>query len=255
MSGIEWTDKTWNPIRGCSRVSPGCENCYAEAMAYRFSKEPDSPFNGLVKATSKGPRWTNEVKFVAHKLNEPFSWRKPRLVFVNSMSDFFHEKIPTAVKTMIWDVMVRNPQHKFQVLTKRPLEMKKFLKLHGTNVPSNIWLGISVENQEMADLRIPVLLDLPVIVPVKFLSVEPLIGPVDLTKYLDQLEWVIVGGESGPNARFCEISWIERIVDDCNKSRATVFVKQLGKGHDPKNSKGGDIETWPETIRVRQYPI
>ena len=215
MSGktkIEWTDATWNPIRGCSRVSEGCRNCYAERIASRFSG-PGQPFEGLAEMVEKRPRgncgtsfpqktirephWTGDIRLVESVLEDPLHWRKPRKIFVNSMSDLFHEKVQDDWLARIFGVMLQCPQHTFQILTKRPVNMKHFMRAMrrvmgkretaenlarvGLKFPlPNIWLGVSVEDQKTADERIPILLQTPA--AVRWVSYEPALGPVDFTR-------------------------------------------------------------------------
>ena len=389
---IEWTDTTWNPVRGCSRVSEGCRNCYAERFAARFSGEeegfesggpqgwqptkPEGRFHGFAEMTESGPRWTGKVELVDHKLREPLRWRRPRRVFVNSMSDLFHEKLRDEQLDEIFARMLAcevldSPRHSFQILTKRPQRMRRYLTArspselvqawakagdgriildnadvffseyveshtscdwredgtapHGTPPKPwkhlrkvwplpNVWLGVSVEDQKSADERVPILLDTPA--AVRFVSAEPLLGPVDLECGLavawqcsgcrayfsgplkkrcpkcdregywtgshrfnsrtrqagSGLDWVIVGGESGPGARPCDVAWIRAIVEQCRAAGVPAFVKQLGA--EPvqfavaaerrtdsgactvrlRNRKGGDPAEWPEDLRVREFP-
>lgn len=189
MSKIEWTETTWNPIRGCSRVSPGCVNCYAERIAARFSKE-GRPFEGIAKMTKAGPRWTHKIRLLPEKLEEPFHWKKPRKVFVNSMSDLFHPDVPLEFIQKMFVVMEQAPQHVFQILTKRGTRLQELdSELSWTQ---NVWMGVSVENQDYLE-RIRELQQTHA--HIKFLSLEPLLGPLpnlDLTG----IDWVIVGGES-----------------------------------------------------------
>ena len=187
---IEWCDSVWNPIRGCSRVSEGCRHCYAETMAARFSDEGQAYYH-LAKRTPDGPRWTGEVRLVQEHLEDPIRWTRPRRIFVNSMSDLFHEKLSITAQTDVFEVMAKCPQHTFQVLTKRADQLYK-LKQIGVGVAyrlgqqktpgfwplPNVWIGVSVEDQANADMRIPLLLQAPV--AVRFVSCEPLLGPVNL---------------------------------------------------------------------------
>ena len=255
LSSIEWTDVTWNPATGCTKVSPGCAHCYAEAIAPRSFR--GRPFT--------------EVKFHPERLNQPLGWRKPRRVFVNSMSDLFHESLTVAQIYDVFEVMRRCPQHVFQVLTKRPERMRSLLRgvIAGHEAPlPNVWLGVSVENQAMADERIPLLLDTPA--ALRFLSVEPLLGPVDLSYWLSiechRPDWVIVGGESGPKARACPVDAIRAVVKKCRAAGVSVFVKQLGaqpvigaagfhKAVSLRDRKGGNPDEWPADLRVREFPV
>lgn len=189
---IEWTDKTWNPVRGCALVSPGCTNCYAMKMAHRFSGK-GQPYEGLTKATNGGPVWTGEVRTIPDMLNAPLRWREPALVFVNSMSDLFHPDVPDDFICDVFAIMARVPQHTFQILTKRPDRMRDILSKWARDgltlregcgaVLPNVWLGVSVEDQRRADERIPLLLATPA--AVRFLSMEPLLGAVDISRWLN----------------------------------------------------------------------
>jgi protein gp37 len=237
--------------------------------------------------SENGPIWTGKIRLIEEALSEPARWRKSARVFVNSMSDLFHEDVPQAFLARVFQVMREAPQHTFQILTKRAARMAVILSaLHddGREPGSNVWCGVSVENQEQADLRIPLLLDTPA--AVRFLSVEPLLAPVSLrfhkicgkqcftvanpSGHLDALDWVIVGGESGPNARPCNIEWIRDIVSQCKAAAVPVFVKQLGASCystnkadqtakpirvDLRDFKGGDISEWPKDLQVREFPV
>lgn len=244
-SSIEWTDATWNPIRGCSRVSEGCRNCYAERTAIRHEA---SSYAGLVKSTSNGPRWTGEVRFVEEALGLPRRWLKPRRIFVNSMSDLFHEKVEDDWLHRIFHVMEHAPQHVFQILTKRPKRMQEYLAWrYGKDdehpcgrIPSrHIWLGVSVEDQATADERIPLLL--ATTAAVRWVSYEPALGPVDFnalcrpwsptgatTRLITRLRWIVVGGESGPGARPFDLAWARSTIAQGRAAGVPVFVKQLG---------------------------
>ncbi len=255
-TAIEWTDKTWNPTRGCTRVSPGCINCYAERQAHRYSA-PGRPYEGLTRITNGRPQWTGEVRCLPEKLGEPLSWRKPCRVFVDSMSDLFHEGVHVSFIEQVFRTMLSAKRHTFQILTKRADRMAEvvpavYSRIFGgaypehVQLPNWIWLGVSVEDQQRADERIPLLLECPA--AVRFLSCEPLLAPVDLAAYLGggyvrirdgqmspmrvnhpPLHWVIVGGESGPGARPCELAWVRSLVEQCRAAQVPAFVKQLGK--------------------------
>jgi protein gp37 len=362
MSNIEWTDRTWNPVIGCTPVSPGCLNCYAAAMARRLEGmgkadyaprqveavmgtpyDKCTPAKTLRIAEVRGGRavFTGEVRTLAHRLTEPLKWRKPCRVFVNSMSDLFHESVPFEFIDRVFAVMSLCPQHTFQVLTKRPDRMAEYfavtnrsacvadsvrvLRIRGHGNPiddptylmkmggfslrkwplPNVWLGTSVENQAAADERIPHLLRCPA--AVRFLSCEPLLEHVDLsaffggtyiglpgdevhTNYNFGINWVIVGGESGPGARPCEVDWVRAIIRLCIEAEVPCFVKQLGsvpvlrECFDPetchgeiewpdgtrfgsrdggpvgrcvllKDRKGGDLSEWPGDFQVREMPV
>lgn len=289
MSKIEWTNKTWNPIVGCRKVSSGCKNCYAIRMAYRLQSNPHSKakYAGTAEKSASGQlNWTGKLNMLDGELLKPLSWKKPAMVFVNSMSDLFHESIPFEFIDKVFAVMALSHQHTFQVLTKRPQRMLEYFKrqyaarvmteldiignenkqlfeacsktafdIAITPKPEfpNIWLGVSVENQQAAEERIPLLLQVPA--AVRFLSCEPLLGPVDLTNIAqtvsngyfgdclqpyhvpkcDQhiayptINWVIVGGESGPGARPMHPNWVRSLKDQCNKAGTAFFLKQWGE--------------------------
>lgn len=311
MSGnskIQWTEKTWNPIaaflnrdikvmaggkervilkgtRGwfCVKVSPGCANCYAEGINIRLG-------NGLTY------RITNLelIEFRLVNLEDPLKWKKPCMVFVNSMTDLFLEHIPNEMIDTVFAVMALSGRHTFQVLTKRHVRMRDYVtrlsksikpleqcareigytfkfELEGNEhsiLPwpiRNIWLGVSVEDQQRADERIPVLLQTQA--AIRFLSCEPLLGPINLDNdgQLPRVDWVIVGGESGRNARSCDLDWIKNIIEKCRAHECPVFVKQIGTAPfqdsggikiraTPIDRKGGDMAEWPESLRVREFP-
>lgn len=252
---IEWTDATWNPVRGCTRVSEGCRNCYAERVAARFSG-PGMPYEGLAAMRAGEPRWTGELRVVETHLEDPLRWRNPRRVFVNSMSDLFHEKLHFEDIGRVFGVMAACPHHSFQILTKRPERMREFVTIT-TGIPGrphwplpNVWLGVSVENQPAADERIPELLATPA--AVRFVSAEPLLGPIDFDQEnglnafgcgfeggwrncpenspkCAGLDWVIVGGESGPGARPMHPRWARTIRDQCVAAGVPFFFKQWGE--------------------------
>ena len=215
-SGIEWTDATWNPTVGCTKVSPGCDNCYAETFVNRFagSKGFPLPFDQML---------LRDARF----LNLPKMWSKPRRVFVNSLSDLFHADVPDAFIAEVFSVMAQCPQHTFQLLTKRHGRMRSLLSSWTQPPLDNVWLGISVEDQQWADIRIPALLDTPA--AVRWISAEPLLGPLDLLSY--SLDWVVVGGESGAGARPMKLAWARSIREQCATSDTPFLFKQWGS-HD-----------------------
>lgn len=205
-TGIEWTERTWNPTTGCDKVSPGCLHCYAEAITQRFTQNFPNGFN---------------LTLHEDRLERPKHWRKPSQIFVNSMSDLFHKDIPLDFLKKVFQTIEETPQHIYQILTKRPermLELKSKLTWH-----DNIWLGVSVESQNYVD-RIDYLREMPV--KVRFLSCEPLLGALDLN--LTNIQWVIVGGESGNNHRPIDIEWVREIRDRCQSSQVPFFFKQWG---------------------------
>jgi protein gp37 len=226
-SAIEWTDATWNPITGCTKITAGCENCYAARFSERFRGVTGHPFERGFDLTLRPDR-----------ILQPLSWRRPRMIFVNSMSDLFHKEIPRVFIDRIFDTMEAASWHVFQVLTKRSSLMRDYLRRRYRDVkpPPNIWLGVSVENRA-ATKRIKHLQQAPA--SIRFLSIEPLIGPVG-TMDLAGIHWVIAGGESGPNARPMDIDWARDIRDQCAKSGIAFFFKQWG-GIRPK-SGGRDLD-------------
>lgn len=216
-SAIEWTHATWNPVRGCTKVSPGCKHCYAETFAERFRGVPGHPFEQGF-----------DLRLVPEKLEEPLRWREPRRIFVNSLSDLFHEEIPPEFIRSVFDVMGRASHHQFQILTKRS---KRLLELaSGLPWHPNVWMGVSVENARYA-FRSHDLADVPA--TIRFLSVEPLLGPIPELP-LAGIHWVIVGGESGPRHRPLRSEWVVEIRDQCLANRVPFFFKQWG-GRFPKS--------------------
>lgn len=273
---IEWTHRTWNPVKGCSRVSPGCLNCYAEGIASRFSGE-GQPFH-LFAERKPSPHWTGRVEVNETSFIEPLRWKKPALVFVNSMSDLFHEGLSFDSLIRIFRVMQRCPHLTFQVLTKRAERMADVVPAIVDHLGrlGNVWLGVSVENQEWANKRLPQLYRMVRWAPVLFASYEPALGPVDWKECgaveaagRGGLGWVIIGGESGHHARpFC-LDWARDTISAFRGTNCAMFVKQLGPlpyvphGTEDalclklKDRKGGDMEEWPpelEALKVRQYP-
>ncbi|OFW44763.1 MAG: hypothetical protein A3J29_07965 [Acidobacteria bacterium RIFCSPLOWO2_12_FULL_67_14b] len=331
-TSIEWTDRTWNPVTGCTKVSPGCAHCYAETIAKRLWSTSYSPVacevgdpreavrdaarvHLLGNSGQPGLRFREftDVRTHEDRLLAPLSWRKPARIFVNSMSDLFHEDVPDPFILGVMDVIRQCPRHTFQVLTKRPARMRDLMSrlrfdytgdgrmwladavaldrdrqpISFARLLKNLWLGVSVENQHFADERIPLLLRTPA--AVRFISAEPLLGGIDVARFLDcgwgcrdnaaekhTLDWVIVGGESGPQARACDVAWVRSIVQQCRAAGVAVFAKQLGarpyvdedlgggryreardrSGYELalKDRKGGDPVEWPEDLRVREFP-
>lgn len=339
-TGISWTDSTWNPIRGCSRVSEGCRHCYAESVAHRFSG-PGLPYEGLVQLGANGKstgKWNGVIKFVENHLLDPLKWKDSRRIFVNSMSDLFHENVTDEIRDKIFAVIRLSPQHTLQILTKREDNMLRYMSDKDTpdrineylafmtddmgiqrhlkdaggvwcepqrgeygrielagywdNLdvvwpPPNAHLGVSVEDQKTADQRIPKLLDTPA--AIRFISAEPLLGPIEphrlahgdesnLNAFKGQIEhlvqsqavkptpcnkldWVIIGGESGRDARPFELHWAESLIKKCKEANVPVFMKQLGSN--PKFSgcrfitedkSGADPSEWPSALKVQEFP-
>jgi protein gp37 len=253
---IEWTDSTWNPIRGCSRVSEGCRNCYAEAIAARFSKTGQA-YEGLATLKGLDARWTGEVRLIETHLEDPIRWRKPRKIFVNSMSDLFHPGVKDEWLTEIFSVMARAPRHIYQILTKRPERMLEALTAGAESVaaalftntfgqpwpPLNWWFGVSVEDHETATHRLPILAKCPAFV--RFVSYEPALGPVHwesaltLQEQRSAISWIIAGGESGTNARRMHPDWARSARQFCNDNHIAFFFKQWGEFHPNEIAKVG----------------
>ena len=273
MTTIEWTDATWNPTRGCSRISPGCVHCYAERMAIRLSGR-GRPYEGLVRSGPQGVRWTGKVVLDRQALEAPLHWKTPRRVFVNSMSDLFHESLSDEQIADVFNIMAQTPQHTYQVLTKRSERMRNWFERVPGGSPRrpwlspHIWIGVSVESDDYVS-RLLNLLEVPA--AVRFASLEPLLSePRQLLEWLPRLDWVIVGGESGPGARPFRVEWADAVRRTCAEYRVPFFCKQLGArperrplsptGDSPlipmglKDRKGGDPDEWPPSLRVRQFP-
>jgi protein gp37 len=288
-SAIQWTDATWNPTTGCTKVSPGCAHCYIERTpAFRI-------------AGRKFVNGATDLQLHANRIEQPLHWKKPRRVFVNSLSDLFHPDVPETFIDSVFAVMALAPQHTFQVLTKRPQRMRAYVNAivddrkrftawaanaSRARIPQsigrageapprwplpNVWLGVSVENQRFADERIPLLLQTPA--AVRFISAEPLLGPVDLypqwmppagyTSCFPRLDWVIAGGESGPGARDCDLEWLRSLHRECAQAGVAFFLKQLGRQPrvgagvylNLRDKHGGDITEWPADVPcVREFP-
>lgn len=248
-SKIEWTDATWNPIRGCTKVSPGCKHCYAETFSERFRGVKGHAFEQGF-----------DLRLVPEKLHVPLEWNRPRSIFVNSMSDLFHERVPDDYILRVAEVMAKASWHTYQVLTKRSGRMRDLLnsKLGFAARLPHLWWGVSVEDRKYGVPRIAHLRAADA--SVRFLSLEPLledIGEINLSG----ISWVIVGGESGNRARPFDIGWARSVLRQCQGQGVARFVKQLGRrpvdGHTPlklRICKGKDWEEWPADLRVREYP-
>jgi protein gp37 len=277
-SGIEWTDATLNVVTGCESISSGCDLCYARTFAERWRGTPGHYFeNGF------------DVILRPDRLDLPLRWRKPRNIFVNSMSDLFHKDVPDEYVAQVFAVMAATPHHTYQILTKRHGRMRSLLSrgtLGAEGFPdmveeamvefthasldewplNNVHLGVSAEDQAAADLRVPALLETPA--AVRWVSAEPLLGPVDIAEWLPRKEvddgltvptisWLVCGGESGRGARPMDEQWARDLVAQCQAAGIPAFVKQMGsawaKSHGLRD-KGGDPETWAGDLRVRQMP-
>lgn len=263
-SNISWTNSTWNPVRGCERVSEGCRNCYAEVLAARHSYDGGwghelSEYvrrpNGKLEA-----RWTGKIERAHQKtIDAPLHWRTPRRVFVNSMSDLFHPRVPFSLVDEVFAVMERCEQHIFQILTKRPERMREYCRRINGATLANVWLGVSAEHQEAFDERVPVLLDTPA--AVRWVSLEPLLGHIDLIgkdeqssalhAYEDrlQLDWGVVGGESGSDHRAMDMHAARYIIRQFTDAGVPLFVKQ-DSGPRPGMQGRFTAEEWA----LKQYP-
>jgi protein gp37 len=253
---IEWTEYSWNPVSGCTPISEGCQNCYAKRMANRLRGRCGYPADEPFKVTLHKDR-----------LEEPLRWKKPRRVFVCSMGDLFHEDVSRWMRFEVMDIILQAKQHTFLILTKRPANMKEFFEWYyskaGRTIETikNLWLGVTAENQQRADERIPILLQIPA--AVRFVSVEPMLGPVDLSlsdgvdlsvsvgtglkpgkSYLiNSLDWVICGGETGPGARPMRLNWVRSLRDQCQTAGISFFFKAWGEyGPNWLNDDNGKIE-------------
>lgn len=221
-TSIEWTDATWNPVAGCSVLSPGCTNCYAMRMAARLDAMSMPKYRGLTRKSGRRSVWTGKVRLDRKSLDIPKGWRKPRKIFVNSMSDLFHEAVPAEFVADVWSVMEATPQHTYQILTKRPERMVEVTR----SLPTlkNVWLGTSVESSDFLG-RIETLRK--VCAAIKFVSFEPLLGSV-ANADLRGIQWAIVGGESGPRARPMAKEWVDEIEAMCREFDVAFFFKQWG---------------------------
>jgi len=243
-TSIEWTQSTWNPVAGCTPVSAGCANCYAARMALRLAHMPNgtgTKYRDTARRSRGGvPVFTGTIHLDYDALEVPYRWRLPRIIFVNSMSDLFHENVPHAFIRRVFEIMHDCPQHTFQVLTKRPsraLELAKDLTW-----PANVWMGTSVENVSVLD-RVRVLQKMPA--QTRFLSCEPLLGPLPRLP-LKGIAWVIVGGESGPGARPMEREWVIQIRDQCHRKDVAFFFKQWGGVNKKVSGRKLEGRTWDD---------
>ena len=221
---IEWTDSTWNPVAGCSIISSGCKNCYAMEMARRLESMGVEKYSGLTRLKGKRTVWNGKITEDHDALSIPYRWRKPRKIFVNSMSDLFHEKVSDDFILKVWNVMRETPHHNYQILTKRPERMADMLTKYIREVLPNVWLGTSIEEQETAQ-RVFHLKKTPA--QIRFISFEPLIGSVGEID-LSGIDWAIVGGESGSSARPIKEEWIDEIHEQCIEYGTAFFFKQWG---------------------------
>lgn len=250
---IEWTDATWNPVAGCSIVSAGCTHCYAMEMARRLEAMGVEKYDGLTRNSGRRAVWQGIVREDTDALSIPYRWKKSRKIFVNSMSDLFHPLVSEGFIASVWNVMRETPQHSYQILTKRPERMAEVVEAMAEPILPNVWLGTSVEDASVTsridDLRL-------VPARIRFVSFEPLIGPVGNVD-LKGIDWAIVGGESGRSARPISESWVDEIYAECLESRTSFFFKQWGAwGRDNKrrSKKANGREylgrTWDEMPEI-----
>lgn len=239
-SRIEWTEATWNPVSGCTILSPGCTNCYAMRLARRLGIMGQKKYADTTRVSGGGAKWTGKIKFDEQALELPKRWKRGRLIFVNSMSDLFHEAVPLPYIRRVFDVMAATPQHTYQVLTKRAERLSKL----GDRLtwPPNVWMGVSVENvnywHRVDHLR-------KVRAHVRFLSLEPLLGPLGKID-LRGIHWVIAGGESGPKARAVQPEWVREIRDACLEQDVPFHFKQWGGVNKKRTGRMLDNRTWDE---------
>lgn len=257
-SQIEWTDATWNPVAGCSLASNGCTNCYAMQMAKRLEAMGVEKYTGLTRKSGKRTVWNGKIRQDYESLKIPYKWKKARKIFVNSMSDLFHPDVDDDFIVAVWDVMANTPQHNYQILTKRPNRMSDVIAKQNLGTLPNVWLGTSVENSETIE-RIEYLRNTPA--TIRFISFEPLIGAVGEVD-LSDIQWAIVGGESGSNARPIREAWIDQIHDQCIQYDTAFFFKQWGtwgKDNQKRSKKANGREyrgrTWDEMPELNSAVI
>lgn len=241
-SDIEWTDATWNPVTGCTEISPGCDHCYAKTFAERWRGVPNHVYTQGFDLTL----WPERLEL-------PLTWKKPRRIFVNSMSDLFHKDVPHAFILRVFETMMRADWHTYQVLTKRPKRMARFFESHGATLPPHIWLGTTIESDAYT-WRANYLRQVPA--AVRFISAEPLLSGLPSLDLTD-IHWLIVGGESGAGARAMDQTWAADLVERGQSAGVAVFVKQMGSVWSKANGqrdKGGTLGRMPLALQVRQMP-
>lgn len=255
---IEWCTESWNPVVGCSKCSPGCDHCYAERMANRLAGMGIEPYIGVV-ADGKWNGLTNKAP--AHIWEQPFSWKKPRRIFVCSMSDVFHPSVKPENHYSLFRIIKATPRHTYIVLTKRVDAMRRYFDKNPENLLSNVWAGVTVCTQKEAEEKIPELCEIPA--KIRFVSIEPMLEEMDILRYLKMgVNWVILGGESGPGARGMRARWAIEVKMDCDDAGVPLFFKQWGSwkgscdfrrlyGYDPNAHKGGNILCGK---KYEQYP-
>jgi protein gp37 len=246
-TSIEWTDTTWNPVAGCTVLSPGCTNCYAMRMAARLEAMGTKKYRGLTRRSGGRAVWTGKVICDEKSLDAPKAWSRPRRIFVNSMSDLFHPDVPISFIERVWAIMADTPRHTYQILTKRPERVSNVLSQFSFDVLPNVWLGTSVEDARVLD-RLDEIRQVPA--EVRFVSFEPLIGSVRKGN-LTNIHWAIVGGESGPRARPMESVWVDEIAEMCAKSGTVFFFKQWGGKNKKATGRLYRGQTWDDLPALR----
>jgi protein gp37 len=252
LTEIEWTEVTWNPVAGCTIVSPGCTNCYAMRMAARLEAMGHPKYLGTTRRSGNRFVWTGRIALDQDALFAPAKWRKPRRIFVNSMSDLFHPSVPKGFIKQVWRAMEQANWHTYQILTKRPDRMADVLAESDLGALPNVWLGTSVESNEFVG-RLDDLRRVPA--AVRFVSFEPLLGSVDEAN-LSKVNWAIVGGESGPRARPMEEAWVAEIQEACSEAGVAFFFKQWG-GRNKKAAgrvlQGRTWDEYPEALSLESH--
>jgi len=251
LSEIEWTDATWNPIAGCTMISPGCTNCYAMRMAARLQAIGHPAYSDVTRKSGNRAVWTGKINVNDKAIAVPLKWRTPKKVFVNSMSDLFQDNVPLELVIKVWDVMAAAHWHIFQILTKRPDNMLKVVKEANLPTLPNVWLGTSVESGKF-NSRVSLLRRVPA--AVRFVSFEPLIGRVGKIN-LTGIHWAIVGGESGPGARPMEADWVEDLRIQCRKQAVAFFFKQWGGTNKKAAGRKYRGRTWDNFPKPSVVPL
>jgi protein gp37 len=241
-SDIEWTEATWNPVAGCRVLSPGCTNCYAMRMAARLQAMGMAKYAGTTRKSGRRHVWTGRVNVDRNALAAPLSWRKPKRIFVNSMSDLFQDAVDERLVRRVWQVMAQAHWHTYQILTKRPDRMLRLLSKPAFTPRSNVWLGTSVENEDHLG-RIDILRRVPA--AIRFVSFEPLLAPI-VDPNLEGIHWAIVGGESGPRARPMEQWWVEELHQACERQNVVFFFKQWGGPRKKRTGRLFKDRTWDD---------
>lgn len=282
-SKIQWTGETWNFILGCTMAGKDCEKCYALRLSHRMASNPkvSDRYSGLTRKTESGQiQWTGKINFVPDALDKPLKRKKPTTYFINSMADFFHGNVSKDIQNKGWDIIRQCPQHTFQILTKRPENVVKSLPDFWDEINERVWIGVSVGDQETANVRLPKMWEWVDLVKTRFVSFEPLIGPIHLCdvpslsfdthdgaanwEYSFPFNWGIIGGESGNNngqfaARPCKLDWINGLIDEMDGGPVGIFVKQMGRTLATelklKDVSGGIIDEWPRNYKIRQLPF